>query len=359
MNLPPAGRLLVGAAAFTLIMAGCGGSDDAGSNPGSDSVGSTASGDTSTSGCEAKQPDPGESTVTITSGGRERSYLRYIPNGGDGDARTTGDASPLVLDFPAYSPAEMETEFSGFTKPDSDGKILADEVGAVVVTPEPVNGAGALLTWNYVGTEGWTDDTQFVADVLDDVEAVACIDTDRVLATGFAVGGVFASIVTCELPERIAVLATVSGLYDPEGCPADAAKPVVSFHGTGDRFIPFDGSIGSGPANLGLSAETTAGLTFMLDRPGALDSSTSWAERAGCEAQPTDEPGGPDAGSKVTRRVWPGCDGGLDVELYEIDGAEHSWPGSVGMSAYEGLLGPVPTEIDATGVIWDFFEVHT
>jgi poly(3-hydroxybutyrate) depolymerase len=148
----------------------------------------------------------------------------------------------------------------------------------------------ALLTWNYVDTDGWTDDVAFVADVLDDVEATTCIDPDRVLATGFAVGGVFASIVTCELPDRIAVLATVSGLYDPEGCAPDAAKPVVSFHGTGDRFIPFDGGIGSGPANLGLSAETTAGLTFMLDRPGALDSSTAWAERDGCEAKPVEKP---------------------------------------------------------------------
>ena len=107
------------------------------------------------------------------------------------------------------------------------------------------------------------------------MEATVCIDPDRVLATGFAVGGVFASIVTCEIPERIVVLATVSGLCDPDGCAEDVAKPVVAFHGTGDRFIPFDGGIGSGPANLGLSAETSAGLTFMLERPGAIDSSTS------------------------------------------------------------------------------------
>ncbi len=292
--------------------------------------------------------------MTITSGGRERSYLRYIPDGA-----AESDATPLVLDFPACSPAEMETEFSGFTKPDAEGKVPADEFGAVVVTPEPVNGAGALLTWNYVGTEGWTDDVAFVDDVLDDVEATTCIDPDRVLATGFAVGGVFASIVTCELPDRIAVLATVSGLYDPEGCAPDVAKPVVSFHGTGDRFIPFDGGIGSGPANLGLSAETTAGLTFMLERPGALDASDAWAKRAGCETKPVKEPTADGIGPGVTLQVWPGCKDGLDVELYVIDGGEHSWPGSVGMGAYEGLLGPVSTQIDATKVIWDFFEART
>jgi|CXWK01.1.fsa_nt_gi polyhydroxybutyrate depolymerase len=354
-----------------LVAAGCGGGgDDSAANGDSNPAAATASTASSTStsadpqdegtrsaGCESPRPKPGESTVTITSGGEERTYLRLVPDAGSSSG---GDetAAPLVLDFPAYSPAEMETEFSGLTKPDADGKVPADEFGAVVVTPEPVNGAGTLLTWNYVDTDGWTDDVRFVADMLDDVEAAACIDTDRVLATGFAVGGVFASIVTCELPDRIAVLATVSGLYNPQGCGADAAKAVVSFHGTGDRFIPFDGGIGSGPANLGLSAETTAGLTFMLDRPGALDSSTAWAERDGCEAKPVEKPAGDGAGPGVTRRVWPGCDDGLDVELFEIDGGEHTWPGSVGMAAYEGLLGPVSTEIDATAVMWDFFEAH-
>ena len=366
------GRIVTGMAAIALTLAGCGGGDGAASNPASVPSTSSAASTTSTSaattgaasgGCEAKRPEPGESMVTITSGGRERSYLRYIPRGGpgdvDGDGGGAGDAAPLVLDFPAYSPAEMETEFSGFTKADADGSVLADEVGAVVVTPEPVNGAGALLTWNYVDTDGWTDDVAFVADVLDDVEATTCIDPERVLATGFAVGGVFASIVTCGLSDRIAVLATVSGLYDPKGCAPDVAKPVLSFHGTGDRFIPFDGGIGEGPANLGLSPETTAGLTFMLERPGALASSAAWAKRAGCDAEPIEESTAEEVGPGVSLQVWPGCRDDMDVELYVIDGGEHSWPGSVGMGAYEGLLGPVSTQIDATRVIWDFFEVRT
>lgn len=364
-------RLAVGLMAVVLVVASCGGSDEA-SSPGPDASATDradsgsgkapSSPETTTTsggsaGCDAAPPEPDETTMTVTSGGEERSYLRYIPKSG-ASREGAGDPAPLVLDFPAYPPAEMEAAFSGLTKPDADGSVLADEVGAVVITPEPINGAGALLTWNYVVTDGWTDDIQFVVDLLDEVEATVCIDADRVLATGFAVGGVFASIVTCELPERIAVLATVSGLYDPEGCAGDAAKPVVSFHGTGDRFIPFDGSIGSGPANLGLSAETTAGLAFMFDRPGAIDSSNSWAERGGCATEPVEEAADPDAGPGVTRMVWPGCDDGADVELYVIDGGEHAWPGSIGMAASEGLLGPVSDEIDATEVIWAFFEAH-
>ena len=134
---------------------------------------------------------------------------------------------------------------------------------------------------------------------------------------------------------------------------------MLSFRGTGDRFTPFGGGIGEGPANLGLSPETTAGLTFMLERPGALASSAAWAKRAGCDAEPIEESTAEEVGPGVSLQVWPGCRDDMDVELYVIDGGEHSWPGSVGMGAYEGLLGPVSTQIDATRVIWDFFEVRT
>lgn len=301
-------------------------------------------------GCEAEPLAPGRSVVTVSSDGQERTYVRFIPEG-----LTAGNPAPLVMDFPAYSPASIEESFSGFTKPRADGGIPADEFGSVVVTPEPTNGAGSLLTWNYVDTPGWSDDQQFVTDLLDDVGAAACIDTDRVLATGFAVGAVFASITACNQADRIAVLATVSGLYELEGCDPSTPMPVISFHGTGDRFIPFDGSVGSGPSGLGLSPETTSGLVFMAGRPDALESSSGWADLNGCEAEPEDRP----VTDGVTQKTWPSCADGADVELYVIDDGEHTWPGSVGMDAYTDLLGPVSDAVDATDLILQFFEAHT
>ncbi len=301
-------------------------------------------------GCEGEPPSPGRTVVTVVSDERERTYIRYVPSGLD-----PSQPAPLVLDVTAYAPASIEEAFSGFTRPDADGSVKADEVGAIVVTPEPVNGAGALLTWNFVGTPGWTDDQRFVTDVLDDVEADACIDTDRVLAMGFAIGGVFASITACGQADRIAVLVTVAGLYSPDGCRPSEPLPVLSFHGTGDRFVPFDGGVGPGAGGLGLSAETTTGLVFMASRPGAVASSQAWADHAGCADGPTDDlkfPG-------VMRTAWSRCDDGADVELYVIDGGEHTWPGSNGMAAYEGLLGPVSDAVVANDVIWDFFEAHT
>lgn len=298
-------------------------------------------------GCEADPPTAGRSVVTLPGG---RTYVRYVPEGLD-----PGEPAPMVIDFPAYSPASLQEDFSGLTKPDADGVVLADEVGAVVVTPEPVNGSGALLTWNYVGTEGWTDDLAFTTEVLDDVQGAACIDMDRVLATGFAVGAVFASIYTCHHADRVAVLATVAGLYRPAGCDPSRAVPVISIHGTGDRFIPYDGGIGSGPGGLGLTPETIAGLVFMAERPGAEASSAAWAEHSGCAAEAEESP----VGDEVTRQVWTGCDASSAVELVTIADGEHTWPGSVGMASFVDLLGPVSDAVDANDLIWDFFTTHT
>lgn len=282
----------------------------------------------------------------MRSGGIDRSYIRYVP---EGVARSV--PAPLVIDFTAYSPASLEESFSGFTKPAADGKVKADEVGAVVVMPEPVNGDG-LRTWNVDRTDGWTDDQRFVADLIDHVADDVCIDSGQVLAMGFAIGAVMASTVACRQPERIAVLATVSGLWDPPDCAPSKRVPVVSFHGTGDHLLPFEGGVGDRVGALGLTSETAAGLVSMAARPGAVPASSAWAARNGCDDQTVEQA----VGGTVRRTSWSGC--AAAVDLYVIDGGSHTWPGSNGMDAYEGLLGPVSQAISANDVIWDFFEVH-
>ncbi|MCU1372465.1 MAG: putative hydrolase [Ilumatobacteraceae bacterium] len=348
--LPAVAVLALAAGCSSAASDGAGGTDP---TPSSTTAGSSAAGAAPavrSAGCDAARVAAGRTTETVASGGEERTYLRSIPTG-----LTADQAAPLILDLTAYSPASMEESFSGFTTKAADGTVKADQEGIVVITPEPTNGAGTLLTWNYVGTEGWSDDQAFVTDLLDEVEATVCIDTSRVFLTGFAVGGVFGSITACEQTDRFAALATVSGLYSPEDCDPSKPLPVISFHGTGDRFIPFDGGIGSGPEDLPLSPETIEGLTFMAGRDGALASSEAWAGHDGCGSEADEAP----VTDGVTLRTWSGCDDGTAVELYEIEGGEHTWPGSTGMGDYTALLGPVSDQIDATDLIWDFFTAQT
>jgi len=339
------------AMAMAMAIAGCSSGGD-GVHKAADRVTTTAPhasrGNSGVSaGCDGRERTaPGRSDVTVRSGGRDRSYIRYVPKGVD-----PAVPAPLVIDFTPYSPATLEESFSGFTKPDADGKVKADEVGAVVVSPEPVNGKG-LLTWNIDDTAGWTDDQRFVADLIDDVVADVCVDSGRVLAMGFAIGAVMASTVACEQSERITVLATASGLWVPPDCHPRKPVPALSFHGTDDHFLPFEGGVGDRVGQLGLSPETAGGLAAMVVRKGAVTSSSAWADRNGCDPRPREE----EIVDTVRRLRWRGCDAA--VELYVIDGGSHTWPGSNGMAAFEGLLGPVSPAITANDVIWDFFQAH-
>jgi polyhydroxybutyrate depolymerase len=54
----------------------------------------------------------------------------------------------------------------------------------------------------------------------------------------------------------------------------------------------------------------------------------------------------------VERWTYEGCDDGIDVELYSVEGGGHTWPGS----AIE--IGPTTKTVDATKIALDFFDSH-
>ena len=60
--------------------------------------------------------------------------------------------------------------------------------------------------------------------------------------------------------------------------------------------------------------------------------------------------------AQVTRRDYPGCAGHADVVLYTLEGAGHTWPG--GEPLPEWLAGHTRLDVDATGLVWSFFQEH-
>jgi polyhydroxybutyrate depolymerase len=88
------------------------------------------------------------------------------------------------------------------------------------------------------------------------------------------------------------------------------------------------------------------------DIPSSVEFLTEWATRNGCSDTSTEE--------RVTEHVvllrWDDCPATAPAELYVIEGAGHTWPGSQTHAALEDLLGPTTLEIDATDLMWEFFE---
>lgn len=100
-----------------------------------------------------------------------------------------------------------------------------------------------------------TDDVQFTADILAEVESLYCIDRRHVFMTGKSDGGGFCNVAACDpaLSGRFAAFAPVSGAYYVDTLPCHAATvdlpcspsrhdiPILAFHGGNDTTISYDG----------------------------------------------------------------------------------------------------------------------
>ena len=62
------------------------------------------------------------------------------------------------------------------------------------------------------------------------------------------------------------------------------------------------------------------------------------------------------AGGRVTKIEYPDCADNASVVLYKIENGGHTWPG--GLQLPEWTLGETNRDIDATRVMWRFYQEH-
>ena len=249
---------------------------------------------------------PGVSAQQLTSSQRPRTYRLFVPPGYDGHARL-----PLVLDLHGSGGnAAGQARNSGL-------ETLSATERFVVATLEGENGR-----WNVPVQSGRADDVAYVSDVIDHVAARVCTDSARVYMTGFSGGGRMTSLAACKLGSRLAAVAPVSALRWPAPCDGRAI-PVLTFHGLADPQNPYDGHAA------GRGAEWEESV------PDAL---AGWARHNGCKGDAIlEDPPGP-----LSTMRYDGC-GDAEVRMIRIDGLGHTW---------------TKTEVDTTGVMWQFFKSH-
>jgi polyhydroxybutyrate depolymerase len=268
----------------------------------------------------------GTSEQTLTVDDRERSYVLHV---GKRVGRSWRGV-PLVIAFHGrWGTGRGQQWMSGFD-------AVADRESFVVAYP---NGIGR--SWN-AGTGAGDaerlgiDDVHFVRTLIDDVAELVHIDRHRVFATGMSNGGNFVHRLGCELSMSLAAIAPVAGTIASgiaKQCEPERPIPVIMIHGREDAFSPFDGGETAGGGRVE-SVAATARL---------------WAEHNRCEPEPaTSHPA-----DGVTRLCYAPRRHGATVELYEIDGAGHTWPGAAPFAP--DLLGVTPEFPIASETIWTFF----
>ncbi len=343
--------LIVGA---VLVAAGC--SSD-GSAPRSASSSTTTSAASPTdpadvaaqrsAGCDgaAAGAAAGRTKQTLTSGGEERWYYRDIPP----VTAAADPPMPVVFDFHGYSEgADVHLQMSNLTK-------LGAEQGFVTITPQ---GTGPVARWE--NTIGSKDET-FFGEMLDQVEADLCVDTNRVYVTGLSNGAFMTSAIACQFSDRVAAVAPVAGVRDIEKCAPKRAVPIVAFHGTADGFVAYDGGFGEQaldlPAPDGSGKKLRDTLTPEQIQAGGSDSvptiMAAWAKRNDCTSKTREET----VATDVTMSFFV-CPRGQDTVLYRVTDGGHTWPGSAFSQAVESVVGHTTMNIDANAIMWDFFVAH-
>ncbi len=267
----------------------------------------------------------------IESSGQKRRYLLYVPK-----SYQPLKPTPLVISIHGYA------EWPAHQMQISRWNDLADQYGFIVVYP---SGTGFPLHWSASGpagaSPGATSDSEkevrFISDLIDRLEQQYNLDPSRIFANGLSIGGGMSFLLACRLSERINAIGSVAGAYllPWTGCQPTRPVPLIAFHGTSDPIVPYTGGRSS---------------AFNYPFPVVPDWMLAYARRNGCDDHPVDLPAAGEASGVLYRH----CDQNADVIFYTIQGGGHAWPGGVAMPAF--IVGHTTQDIDATRLMWEFFD---
>jgi polyhydroxybutyrate depolymerase len=264
---------------------------------------------------------------SFVSSGEKREYLLYVPRSYDRSKPT-----PLVISMHGAG-------LWGTTQKEiSQWNGLADEQRFIVVYPSGLGGKGVRV-WRAEPGPALSKDVRFISELIDTLRATYNIDSTRIYANGLSNGGGMAFVLSCTLSNRIAAVGMVAAAQTLpwSWCKDQRAVPMIAFHGTADRHVPYNG-----------------GSAWMSSRPfpNVPRWAANWARRNRCGANPVESAVAPD----VARRKYTNCADGAGVVLYTVQGGGHTWPG--GGPLPEWFVGSTTRSIDATSLMWAFFRDH-
>jgi polyhydroxybutyrate depolymerase len=272
----------------------------------------------------------GDYTRTLMMGEQKRTYLVHVPKHYD-----PTKSVPVVLALHgSRMNGSMMVWFSGLTK-------KSDEAGFIVVYPNGT-GKGSSLRWNAGGkvSAGGADDVTFIGKLLDDLGAVVKLDEKRIYACGMSNGGMMCYWLAAELSERIAAIAPVAGAIVIDKSEPKRPVPVIHFHGTNDKVVPFEKAKGNTPSS----------------RKSVEESIQTWVKLDGCDEPPkTDVLSKAGDEMKVTRTCYGGGKDGSEVILVVVENGGHTWPGQ---QPPLGVAGKSAKNISANDLMWEFFQNH-
>ena len=270
----------------------------------------------------------GQQTIngSIIHDGLQREYILYVPENYSAD-----NAVPLVFNFHGYTSNATEQMYYG------DFRSIADTAGFIIVHPNGTVDNLGNTHWNVGWGTSTVDDIGFTESLIDSLALDYNINFERIFATGMSNGGFMSYTLACELSDKIAAIASVTGSMNvgqSNTCNTEHQMPIMEFHGTADGVVPYDGN--------SIFASTESVIEY-------------WVNFNNCNLIPvfTEIPDiDPADGSTVEHYLYEDGDNGSTVEHFKIINGAHTWPGSM-----PGGVG-TNNDIDASVEIWKFFSKY-
>ena len=256
----------------------------------------------------------------VTFQGIEREFTMYIPEEYNHDS-----PSPLMFVFHGFGGSNNMIMYS------SNFNSISERENFIVVYPQGSSLWGSSH-WNVGGfTNGSdVDDVAYVDFLIGLISQQYNVNLDRLYATGMSNGGFFSFLLACQLSEKIAAIASVTGSMTTdtfENCNPSKEVPIMQIHGVDDPIVTYNGNtfIGS------LSIES------ILNYWRLNNYCSHYEESELNDSDPNDD-------FYVHRILFYNGISGSKVDHYKVFGGGHIWF--------------MEDDINSSELIWEFFSHH-
>ena len=252
--------------------------------------------------------------------GNNREYILYIPS-------SYSSSTPTPILFAFHGGTGYADDFMNY---EADFRPIADTAGFILVYPQALGDPNDCFNTSWLHKDP-TDhkDIFFVEAIIDTLSTLYNVDSDRIYACGYSLGGMFSYELACNLNYKIAAISSVSGaafIGAFGNCDLYHPTAILTINGTADNEHPYNDQ---------------SGVFFPVP-----DISDFWVNQNNTDQTPvvtTIPDYDPTDGSTVERYSWLNGDNCVYVEELKVINGGHQWPGTFGNM-----------DIDASNETWRF-----
>lgn len=246
-----------------------------------------------------------------------RYYFIYIPENIDSSI-----SIPVLFALHGYgSSAYRHYSYTNYAP-------IADNNNFIVIYPQGATSPALSAHWN-VG--GWTSsstnkDIDFIDTIIDLVKDKLQIDSNRIYSSGMSNGGYMSYHLACNLSEKIAAVASVTGSMTVDTyntCNPTHSIPVLQIHGLLDFTVPYDGNAAFGSKSI----------------PDIID---YWVNYNSCDIEANSLIKYSNDFDLIVYDTYENCLNNVNVKLILHPKMDHTWPF---ISDYN---------VSASNEVWDF-----